>query len=103
MPWIFITRERYRELTERVDKLEKDMKAIDLDWSSVYDKFRSIVARMAKRAEREAATQSGSPEAAESQEASIAVSDASFPHSGLNSHQREMQQKILRRRAGLPS
>lgn len=109
MPWIFISRRTWRELNERVDQLAKDMKAIDLDWSSVYDKFRSIVARMAKRAERERAA---SLEAAESQEGSSSgptagqAPEAELPSSpfmrpGLTSHQREMQQRILRRRAGM--
>ena len=102
MPFIYITHRKFRELVERVDEIENSMKSIDLEWSSVYDKFRSIVARMAKRQEREG-PQAPEPDA-ESQEASGGAGtqpDASFLGAGLTAHQKAIQQKILKRRAGI--
>ena len=49
---LFISTRKVKELQDRVDKLETAFKSLDLEWSSTYDKFRSILARIAKREER---------------------------------------------------
>ncbi len=49
---LFINTRQVKELQARVDKLETAFKSLDLEWSSTYDKFRSILARIAKREER---------------------------------------------------
>lgn len=48
----FLNQKDIRVLRERVDELETGMRKLDLEWSSTYDKFRSILARIAKREER---------------------------------------------------
>lgn len=54
---------RVRELEDRVENLERQHRAMLLEWESTYDKLRSIVARMAKREQREdeAAVRAPSP------------------------------------------
>ena len=52
---MFFRRERFeRKLAgfeERLEKLERDMRALELDWESTYDKVRHTLQRVAKRAE----------------------------------------------------
>jgi len=52
----FSQKREIEELQRRVDKLESISKTLDIEWSSTYDKFRSILARIAKAQEREEAT-----------------------------------------------
>jgi predicted nuclease with TOPRIM domain len=42
---------RLDELQERLEKLERDMRALQLEWESTYDKVRQMMGRIAKRAE----------------------------------------------------
>jgi len=85
---LFISTRKVKELQERVDKLETAFKSLDLEWSSTYDKFRSILARIAKREERlRVASEEDSP--AGSQEAGSAE-----PASSLD----PISQRILARR-----
>ena len=60
---IFINTRQVKELQARVDKLETAFKSLDLEWSSTYDKFRSILARIAKREERARAYDDAEPSA----------------------------------------
>lgn len=53
-------------LVERMNRLEKDSEVRELEWSSWYDKFRQLYARIAKRAERAEAADKEAPEAPES-------------------------------------
>lgn len=96
MLW-FSQKREIEELQRRVDKLESVSKTLDLEWSSTYDKFRSILARIAKRQERLDAT---APEAPGSQEPGV---DNAFPQtlpgSSLDSRRSQLNQKILERRA----
>lgn len=39
-------------LIERIETLERQLEAIDTEWSEWYDKYRRLYARIAKRAER---------------------------------------------------
>ncbi len=90
--------EAVRGLTEASEKLEREMKGLRLDWESAYDKLQRLAQRISKRAEvvekAEAAARPG------------VNGDGATPleplHSGhaLTDHQRQVQQAILRRRAG---
>ena len=44
----------YDELADRLDRLERHEKMMELEWESVYNKLRSLLARMNKRDERAA-------------------------------------------------
>jgi hypothetical protein len=43
---------RERGLDERVEVLERRMKAIEVEWEEWYDKFRRVLMRISKRNER---------------------------------------------------
>ena len=40
-------------LTARLEKLERQVEALDLEWSEWFDKYRRLYARIAKRVERD--------------------------------------------------
>lgn len=40
-------------LEDRVAAIEKQLKAIDVEWSEWYDKYRRLLARISKRVERD--------------------------------------------------
>lgn len=46
---------RYDELADKVDRMARQVRELELEWESTYNKLRSIVARLNKRAEREEA------------------------------------------------
>jgi len=45
---------RLKRIEERLDDLERSIKALELEWSNVYDKVRTTLAKLAKREERAA-------------------------------------------------
>jgi len=54
----FLRREKpvgYDELSDKIDHVERQVKMLELEWESTYNKIRSILARLNKRDEREAA------------------------------------------------
>lgn len=57
--WPFSTQPRPDpQLLERMDKLERKVRDIQVDWELTFEKFQKLAARLAKRAERaEAASQ----------------------------------------------
>lgn len=88
---------RIDDLDERVGKLEREIRRIDLEWTSTYDKFRSILARIAKRSERLASSEE--PVIAESQGATPTLTSDGGPlSSGLSSRQHTINEQILARR-----
>jgi hypothetical protein len=86
------------DLVELTEKLKRRVDALELDYEALYDKVRSALQRVSKRAEvvEKAAQQNPAPEAAFDERNPQNGSGA-----GLSAHQREVQQQILRRRAGL--
>jgi phage shock protein A len=44
----------YDELSDKIDRVERQVKMLELEWESTYNKLRSILARLNKRSEREA-------------------------------------------------
>ena len=51
----------YDELADRLDRLERQEKMLELEWESVYNKMRSLMARLNKRDEREGDIKTMSP------------------------------------------
>jgi hypothetical protein len=82
---------RLRSAEERLDALEREMKAIQLEWSNVYDKVRTTLAKLAKREER----------AAKEEPEPNVISGSQTPTS-LTPRAQEVQRQILARRNRLP-
>jgi hypothetical protein len=100
----FSHRRRLNELEEAVAKLQRDVSRLDLELTDTLSKLRSLMGRVVKREalaqEREDAMMGISPKG---------ESPSSHPHGpepvpgsggNLTPRQREIQQQILRRRAG---
>lgn len=94
---IFRTSKAISDLEKRIDQLETTVKHLDLEWSSTYDKFRSILARIAKRSERLAAVESGENSAG-FQEASNGSTGSTGLLPSLNQRQASINELILARR-----
>jgi hypothetical protein len=84
---------RLSVLTERVETIERENKAIRLEWEDTYDKLRAVMQRVAKRAQR---VEQLAPE-----EPGMPVVEPENPDRfpGLTPRQAEVQQKIMARRA----
>lgn len=86
---------RIRDLEERCETLERAIKNIRAEWDDTYDKVRVSMARIVKRAAVVEASEE--PRAPRQAPLEIPRNDGRM----LSPHQREMQDEILRRRAGL--
>ncbi len=87
--------ERFSAFDEKLEKLKRDQANLELEWTNFYDKARRMLARVSKRAEV--------VEKADAEEATATA--PLLPIGGANTgrlsdRQREIQQQILRRRAG---
>lgn len=87
---------RLGELEERVETLERQVQSLDQEWSDYYDKLRTTMQRIVKRAERvDKAEERANGE-------SQAPLDFSDPRTtGWTATQRQAQSEIMRRRAGM--
>jgi exonuclease VII small subunit len=81
---------RFAELEERIEKLERGHRALDMEWSDFYDKVRHALGRITKRA---AIIESAQEPDGESPEAS----DGSLE--GLSPNQKRAMQEIYLRRS----
>ena len=93
------TRRAIAALDDRIETLERQLKAVKLDWESTYDKLHRLAQRIAKRAERAEALEPSE----DGQDSSAPPADSGAPQlgAGLSQRQREIQQQILRHRAGM--
>lgn len=93
--WRLYSDSKVSRLEERIEKLESDLRSATLDFDELYQKCRKLLGRTVKeRASMEALQASKTEEPA-------ALPDGSGNARGfLTPHQKEMQQQILRRRAG---
>ncbi len=82
-------------MEEDFRKLSRDFQALELEWSTVYEKIRKAMGRVVKNRAIIAAAED-TEEAGEPQQPSAVPTTHRF----LNSRQREIQQEILKRRAG---
>jgi len=53
---------KLQDVEERLEKLEREFKALQLDWNDVYDKIRRTMGRIVKRAEKAPIPQIGEEE-----------------------------------------
>jgi len=84
------------DLRERIEKLEKRMLGIDMEWTDVYDKFRNLHMRVARRVKvLEANSSQEEPQGAESEEH---VTPTGPLFSSLSPRAQEVQRQILQRR-----
>ncbi len=100
MFWFKTPAKRVTELEERVAKLESDMDEKDMDWVELRARCRRLLDRTEKAAARvdkgESVIQSDETNTAAANGETSALTGGGF----LTPHQREIQQKILRRRGG---
>lgn len=90
---------RVKKLEESLSALESLVKAAQLDWDELYDRMRRTLGRVEKsRAIVQKAEQSAAHEATEPDPS---AGNGRLPQGGLLSdRQKQIQQQILRRRAG---
>lgn len=94
--WLFPNTRRVLQLQGDFERLERDFKKLELEWNDTYDKLRRTMARIVKSRAIIEAKENGE-ETAIPGTPTLSVS----PAGGLLSpHQKEIQQAILRRRAG---
>lgn len=94
---LFGANRKVSDLTERLEKLERAFKALQFEWDDTYDKLRRAMGRIVKTHARivEAETEEATPAAAPARDIVGAT-----PGGFLSPRQREIQQQILKRRAG---
>lgn len=83
---------RLLTLEEKVSELERKNRDLELEWDATYEKLRSVLGRLAKRAKLDSADAEGA--AAQSPEPTTI-------NSGLSPNQARFQEQILRRRGVL--
>lgn len=90
---------RVQDLEETINKLERRIKALELDWENAYDRLHSLMGRVSKRAQV-AQKAEEMHEYAESQHSLTPLSQAEEEISrfALTQHQRGLQHAILSRR-----
>jgi hypothetical protein len=86
--------DRCRELEEQVLKLRRDLQALALDYETLYDKVKSALARMSKRAEVV-------EKAGHLEEGAEQLELAQSNGGPLTPRQKQIQQQVLRRRMGV--
>lgn len=92
----FGTKRRIEELEEGLKRVTRDLQALELEWGNVYDKLRKAMGRIVKsRAIIEAKEPDQEP-------VPVAPQVVGRGHVGglLTDRQRDIQQQILKRRAG---
>lgn len=101
---MFFAESRYKKLLglisgqqEGLEKLQRDLKALQLDWENTYDKLRTMMQRIAKRAEAVQQSEEDSP----LPEMGAPGNGGQIMHGALSPRQRQIQQDVLRRRAGM--
>jgi hypothetical protein len=93
------TKRALSDLTERLETVERQVKASRLEWEDTYDRLRRLMGRVAKRALRDEAKVGNGEDETEPQ--LELTSDTRGPTGGmLTPRQRQIQQEILRRRGG---
>jgi hypothetical protein len=94
---------RVKELEERCERLERDMRGLKLDWENAYDKLRILMGRVAKRAEKmhEEAEDAGLLHPSSEAGPESAQIPLSPTWSRLTARQKTVQLQVLQRRAGL--
>lgn len=93
--WPFKSNPPLEDLEERVERLEKYVKNLEIEWTNVYDKFRQLHMRVAKRVQRlDQVPEGGDRTPAES---------APEQPDALSVRQQTLQRQILMRRNRYPA
>ncbi len=97
----FSHKRKIKELEEAVEKLQRDFASLEMTWLDTQHKLKSIMGRVVK---------SEALAGKEREDAMMGIAPAQFPSSGphapgggngmLTEKQKQIQQQILRRRAG---
>lgn len=97
---LFKQSSRIRVIEEELATLRRDFRTLEMDYNAFYDKARSMMQRIAKRAE--VAEKLTAEREANGHDQDLNLNPVSeSPATGrLTQRQREIQQAILRRRAG---
>lgn len=96
--WPFKPQAGVSELQDELETVKRDMRNLRLDWETTYEKIRTLMARLAKRAEKlDTAAELGTGEAQEPDSTSV----ASPTFSRLTPRQKAVQLQVMNRRAGL--
>jgi len=91
-------RKRVDELEEKFLRLSRDFHSLQMEWENAYDKLRTMMGRVSKRAEvLQKEMDGGKPPLSPEEEALVEGTN----HPGMSARQKSIQQAILRRRAGL--
>jgi hypothetical protein len=85
-----LTPQQWSEIQDRLEKLERAMKTLNLEWEDAYDRLKHMMSRVAKRAAR----------MEEAEQGTVVEHGVRVPNP-LNPRLAAIQQKILERRAGL--
>jgi len=94
--WPFSSPASTSKLLERVETLERDMRNLRLDWETTYEKIRTLMARLAKRADSlSTAAEAGQPGESEQPSETGALSPQ---FARLTPRQRQIQIQIMQRR-----
>jgi len=89
--------QRVKSLEESLGRLERAFQQLDLEWVNAYGKFRKIASRI-----------SHDQDVIDSRHSETGTADGDSPPPGgntiggpMSAHQKQVQQQILRRRAGI--
>jgi chromosome segregation ATPase len=98
----FSTDRKVRQLREDLDRLENRFKGLELEWQDTYDKVRRAMARIVKsRGRMEELDRAVEQRESTGVTPGIAGQEVvPTTHALLSPRQKEIQQKILQRRAG---
>lgn len=95
---LFSTTRKVSDLSERLEKLERAFKALQFEWDDTYDKLRRAMGRIVKTHAKIVESENGE----EAAHAEVPARDivGATPGGFLTQRQRQVQQMILKRRAG---
>ena len=94
--WPFKASNGVSELSAEVETLKRDMRNLRLDWETTYEKIRTLMARLAKRAElRDTPADQGTEGESVADSAGSPLSPA---FARLTPRQRQIQIQIMHRR-----
>lgn len=91
-------RELVSGLIDRMEKLERDSHALQLDWENTYDKIKTMMGRVAKRHEAVLKLEADSHTA---ETADVVTNGQDGVGRLLTPRQMEIQQQVMRRRMGI--
>jgi hypothetical protein len=90
MSW-FKSKKPPEDTTDRVERLEKAMRQLEIEWTDTYDKFRRLHMRVAKQVQR-------LDQAPETETTQREEGDSPEQTGSLSERQRKLQEQILLRR-----